>query len=1483
MVARYNIGERQPRTRHAKAVNGEIMSYGVPWWVHMLNPLLAERLEDVAKAKTNGKASNRSATGRSTTGSAGTKSRITDMQMGMSGTARGMLAPTGANLPRVTAYDPMGVSGISVYGGFVRTTERNPDWIGQNKWRTIADLVTNVSIIAASTQYFLNLVSHPKWTVHPADDNNPKAKQVAEFVEEVIHDMETPWSRVVRRAGMYRFNGFGIQEWIAKKRDDGLIGLADVEPRPAFSIEKWEISLEGQLLGVWQRSPQTFQLYGIPRNKFIYMVDDTLTDQPDGLGVFRHLAEPYSRLKQYLELEARAYERDLRGIPVGRAPITYLNQLVKNGTIKDTDRDNLLNGLRDFITTQVREKDTGIMLDSMPYESLTADGILPTGQMQWGIELLTGGVQSLAEMAKAIDRLQREMARIIGTEHLMMGDQGGNRALAVDKSRNLYLIANAVLSNIADAADHDIIDPIMTLNGFDDDLRPHFTVEDVAFKDVAQISTALFQMAQAGAVLDPNDEAIDDVRDLLGISRHKPVSAAQQAMQKPPVPGQKPNGHNAEGGPQNPNGNGQGGDGPKGKDAIDESLTPDQKAVAAGQTSGLRKYVPGYGETRTGRQMDLWLDGNAGPRYERLPTGLVWDREYQQYKTKQYPDNTDAVAKDFEEDKHPRDEHGRFTSGGGKEKAEEHPLHALLAHPEQKAEHIKLFDQTKAFLKSPPSMKAIATAVGDLSLTHALGVAQVAAIEGGVAGVVAGGLSLLGIHGMGLEVATAVGVYAVHQLAEHYGINGHTAKDLLCNSVKRLWQSSRVDNGDYQHLTYWKIDNEVIVVPSRFKDALSEFFTQLESVDVSKLKDLKKYSEDQPRDDHGRFGSGSSEGKTPEPPSGPMVFHGTSAAAIASIEKNGLQPATSGGATAAELARGPRMYNMPEGTAAVYFAATPKLALQFAEETAKATGSEPVVIPVHLSTDTAKQMMWDPKDPGNMSTQIASAISPAEIGRPAVGLAAIGELQKTWDSKWQDHKLDNAMSSGNRMDVPQYSFRSENASAVSDLMGKASNDRSILFATFFTDGNKARKYSEDQPRDNGGKWTSSGGGSFTNKDIDQGTPPNWKTDGTKAEGYSDNARMIGDKLYTDNVDDAVKALGVNQKVVLDQPEQVATLVDKLASVARQMAAEGKKAPTYDLCNVSVSGTNLFCAGNQGYSRIQMPQLKGIASEGSKAATELQPDVRGETDISGKFGDYLTSKGVDITDTSEDVSHLRASQAELNGAKVGGIAEAVRNGKLADEALLVSRDNYILDGHHRWAAQVAAELRTGQTLSTRIRRVDMNIVQLIHESKAFAKDWGLPQVAKSRTVGIVEYVKSVVKSQSDEVGDKPSLMKALLEYGKAYPTDEETYTGKRGKAHMCYSNAARKAAGDPDLTYVEGFVSVFGLPLAHAWNIDEHGVVVDPTLKSANGVDGYFGVAFKTEVLQREMQLTKKYGMFTGTENHKQIDRVLGSMKDIVAK
>lgn len=419
----------------------------------------------------------------------------------------------------------LGVSGTAVYGGFIQSNESNPKLTGTQKYKTYSDVIGNVAVVAASLRYFIGLIRKAQWKVEPAEDDNG---DVAEFVEDCLYDMTTPWPRVVSRSSLFKFYGFGMQEWTAKKRDDGKIGFLDIEPRPQVTIEQWDVDDNGTVVGVGQRSPQTGELIYLPRAKLVYCVDDSVSDSPEGLGLFRHIIEAAYHLIRYEQLEAFAFETDLRGIPVGRAPYAALDKAVKDNKIKPEDKQRLLTGLTSIIQSHIRSPALGLILESATYTSLD-EASTPSGVRLWDMELMKGDGSPVQAVAAAIERLTREIARVFGTEGILLGEQHGSLALAREKSNNFAVLVDGTLEEIARVYEMDLVRPLLELNGIDPKLAPTLKPDKVQYREVEQITAALESLARAGAILPPDDEAINEIRDMLGISRQDPEKVAEAA------------------------------------------------------------------------------------------------------------------------------------------------------------------------------------------------------------------------------------------------------------------------------------------------------------------------------------------------------------------------------------------------------------------------------------------------------------------------------------------------------------------------------------------------------------------------------------------------------------------------------------------------------------------------------------------------------------------------------------------------------------------------------------------------------------------------------------------------------------------------------------------------------------------------------------------------------------------------------------------
>jgi len=419
--------------------------------------------------------------------------------------------------------DIRGTAGFRVTGGFVQRDESNADLVGTRRYATWKDIIANVSIVAAGTRYYLNLLSKANWTLDPAD-TTAESEELAEKVESIINNMRRPWTRVVRSAGMYRFYGFSVQEWIAKREEDGTFGLLDIAPRPQNTIEQWDTEADGNVIGCIQKNPNSFEYIYLPRAKTVYVVDDALEDSPEGLGILRQLTKPAETLAELQRLETYGYEMDLQGVPIVRAPLAQINTNLMSGKITQEQATAATSALVSFLADHARRPNAGLMIDSAVYTGL-GDTQTPTANRQWDVETMTSGsADSAVAVATAIERLNREMARIMGVEELMLGSDGaGSFAMSKQKSDNFALMVDSSLKEIRWAMQNDVVKTLFRINGWPEDKMPTFRTEQIAFQDVAEITTALQSMASAGAMLAPDDPAINEIRSIMGLSDQNEV------------------------------------------------------------------------------------------------------------------------------------------------------------------------------------------------------------------------------------------------------------------------------------------------------------------------------------------------------------------------------------------------------------------------------------------------------------------------------------------------------------------------------------------------------------------------------------------------------------------------------------------------------------------------------------------------------------------------------------------------------------------------------------------------------------------------------------------------------------------------------------------------------------------------------------------------------------------------------------------------
>ena len=188
-------------------------------------------------------------------------------------------------------------------------------------------------------------------------------------------------------------------------------------------------------------------------------------------------------------------------------------------------------------------------------------------------------------------------------------------------------------------------------------------------------------------------------------------------------------------------------------------------------------------------------------------------------------------------------------------------------------------------------------------------------------------------------------------------------------------------------------------------------------------------------------------------------------------------------------------------------------------------------------------------------------------------------------------------------------------------------------------------------------------------------------------------------------------------------------------------------PTFNLCSISIPGTNLFCDGNKGITRDKMPQFKGKPEEGSQAWNELEAGKKSgkyketDTEVEGEpfFRQLLADKDIKVTDAQIAADSLKATQSELVGDKVMGMKSVLDKGpdhpafKKITAPIFVSKDGYVVDGHHRWAAITAHNIENPDNpLPMNVMIIDKDIDEAIDISNEFASNFGVAAKSGKQT-------------------------------------------------------------------------------------------------------------------------------------------------------
>ena len=423
------------------------------------------------------------------------------------------------DLSKPKAKIELGVSGRNTYTGEIRADEFLRELKGKKAIRKYTEMRDNNAVIGAVMYAVEQTLRDVKIKVKPADESET-AKKEAEFLEQVINDMDHSLDDHISEALSFLTYGFAWFEVVWKVRggpsdngkknskyNDGRMGVKKLAIRAPWTVDRFEVDLKsGDILGMWQEDNWRKGSVMIPIYKSLYYRTTSLNNDPSGRSVLRNAFVSYTYLNKIQDYEAVAIERELHGIPVGRMPADYLSS-------DATDEQAGLRSKFEAILRDVKKNDQGfVLLPSDLY--VDADG-KPTTQRLMDIELITANGSRSVDIDPVIKRYQHDIARSVMAEFMMLGGGGGG-SYALSKSKtDLFLRSlESYINTIVDVLNKQLVERLWQLNGLPFETMPRLEAGDVAPHDLKEISSFLRNLNGANINVADNIEVVKDLMEI---------------------------------------------------------------------------------------------------------------------------------------------------------------------------------------------------------------------------------------------------------------------------------------------------------------------------------------------------------------------------------------------------------------------------------------------------------------------------------------------------------------------------------------------------------------------------------------------------------------------------------------------------------------------------------------------------------------------------------------------------------------------------------------------------------------------------------------------------------------------------------------------------------------------------------------------------------------------------------------------------------
>ncbi|NIQ06621.1 MAG: hypothetical protein GWO20_13105, partial [Candidatus Korarchaeota archaeon] len=329
--------------------------------------------------------------------------------------------------------------------------------------------------VASALTVIEDTIRRIEWHVEEPEDADETIIRRTEFIRECMDDMDRTWAEYIQEFLSILVYGFSINEKVWKRRkkknqkskfDDGLIGWKKLPARNQASIKRWVWDDEGRdLIGVIQDLSQVKggsqrynidgTLVGIPRSKFLHFRHNAQLDNPEGNSPLKQVFIPWKYLTTIEEYEAVGISRDMNGMPMIKLPPEYMAENASE------DKKAVFEYMKKVVRNINANEQAGLVFPKF----VDPD----TKQDAFDFELVgTQGSKSYDTDA-IIRRYEQKILMTFLADVLLMGHQNsGSFSLASEKTSLLSVKVDAVLKQIVEVINTDLIPHTFRINGWDD-------------------------------------------------------------------------------------------------------------------------------------------------------------------------------------------------------------------------------------------------------------------------------------------------------------------------------------------------------------------------------------------------------------------------------------------------------------------------------------------------------------------------------------------------------------------------------------------------------------------------------------------------------------------------------------------------------------------------------------------------------------------------------------------------------------------------------------------------------------------------------------------------------------------------------------------------------------------------------------------------------------------------------------------------------